>query len=154
MHEKSCKGRKNRAPSAALSAAESLLQRRNSPTFGGRTSTFGGRKSYYYSFGCTFGIRKSRPETKLNLRRHFRRPNVHDRSESPASGSSLRQPKPPPQGFRRPNLPSAAEPGFARRAETCSASCTPPPIPLPTCTHNLSTCIYTCTCPKGSKTRL
>ena len=132
MHGKMGKRRRDRAPSAALSAAETPLQRRNSCMFGG-----------------SFGGRRSRPETKLNLRRHFRRPNVHDRSESPASGSSLRQPKPPPQGFRRPNLPSAAEPGFCQKGRNLVHM---NPLPPKTSNHAYSstkTCIQV---PRGLKT--
>ena len=114
MHGKMGKRRLDWALSAAGSAAETSLQRRNSCMFGG-----------------TFGGRKSRPETKLmHFRRPnslFRRPKVSFSPKSLAFGGKVWQPKLPPQGVRRPNLASAAEPGFSRKAESEHNSCSQPP---------------------------
>ena len=123
-----------------LTSMQSMQEKAGQNTFGGR---FGGRKSapetklkhlrrpnFHFRlpnpFGGKFRRPKGTPEMKVsNLRRHLRRPNFPPEPKVQKLGGKLGQPKPPPHtssGVRRPNVPSAAEPEFISRAETCPAS--------------------------------
>ena len=134
------------------------------------------KKAGQGTFGGRFGGRNPTPETKLmHVRRHLRRPKVSSRDEThtlsaaelPLSAAKRlflnRKPcfrgqplaaELPPQRVRRPNLPSAAEPGFARRTEPCSVSCKLCPKTYNHAYQLLPTSTYTYICTKGSKTIL